>query len=118
MKEGDRVLDFLKWGHTAKNKNSSNFIINIRSEDAGMKPTFRPFINKNRCVVMCEGYYEWDSSKNPHSFKNKDNKTIFIAALFTYISYIKVYRCKIFHLCYFILSDEDNVMVLTREAKG
>ena len=45
MKDGDRIVDFLKWGHQSK---VAGLIINVRSEDASSKPTFKPFINKNR----------------------------------------------------------------------
>lgn len=78
LKEGDRVIDFLKFGA----KNDYGLVLNVKSEEASSKPMFKPLINKNRCVVMAEGYYEWDNKKNPHSFKYKDNKTILIAALF------------------------------------
>ncbi|KRW98160.1 Protein of unknown function DUF159 [Pseudocohnilembus persalinus] len=94
IEEGDRVVDFLKFGYQMQ---GGPLILNVKSEEASSKPTFKPLINKNRCVVMAQGYYEWDSNKNPHSFKYKNNETIYIAALY---------------------NNQDNVMLLTREAKG
>ncbi len=56
-------------------------IINIRAENPTEKPLFKPYLQKNRCVVMAQGYYDWDPSKNAHSFKRQGQ----VETLFTKI---------------------------------
>lgn len=51
-------MEFMTWGH----KNSFSFIVNGRIEELLQKRTFLNFIN-NRCVVIMEGYYEWNTKK-------------------------------------------------------
>ena len=66
--DDNRVLDFMKWGYNTK----FNLVINVRMEDCHDKAMFKPFLNKNRCIAMALGYYEWDSKKNPHLFRRKE----------------------------------------------
>ena len=69
----------MKWGHTDKR---SNFIINGRIEEMMGKRTFLNII-ENRCVVIMEGYYEWNTKKEPFSFKSKDTDHFLVASLYT-----------------------------------
>ena len=52
----------MKWGHHSK----FNMVINARSEEMLNK---RMFVNiiENRCVVIMQGYYEWNKKKEPYS---------------------------------------------------
>ena len=34
-------------------------MINARSESIGEKPSFRPSLIDKRCIVLADGYYEW-----------------------------------------------------------
>lgn len=66
-------------------------IINIRSETVMSK--FKPQLMNNRIIIPATGYYEWDSSKNPHYFHDEhilyfagvydNNKQGFYASIIT-----------------------------------
>lgn len=56
-------------------------IINARVEEMHEKYTFKPFLNEKRCVILADGYYEWNTKKEP--FKFSTNKPLFIAAMYT-----------------------------------
>jgi putative SOS response-associated peptidase YedK len=43
-------------------------MINARGEEITDKTFFRPYFN-NRCVVIVEGAFEWDSSRQPFAYK-------------------------------------------------
>jgi putative SOS response-associated peptidase YedK len=68
----------MKWGH----KSHFNFIVNGRIEEMLNKKTFLNFIN-NRCVVIMEGYYEWNEKKEPFSFRPIGADHFLVAALYT-----------------------------------
>lgn len=46
------------------------------------KRMFLNFIG-NRCVVIMEGYYEWNEKKEPFSLRPKDSDHFLVAALYT-----------------------------------
>ena len=61
LNEGDRQIQMLKWGlipHWAKNASDYN-LINARAETIEEKPSFRDALQKRRCLVLTDGFYEW-----------------------------------------------------------
>lgn len=68
----------MKWGH----KSHLNFIVNGRIEELLNKKTFLNFI-QNRCVLIMEGYYEWNQKKEPFCFKPIGADHFLVAALYT-----------------------------------
>lgn len=92
-----RELDMMKWGYDA----GFQFIINARVEELTEKKTFRPLLNSNRCVVIIEGFFEWNAKKEPFAFKPKptgkedDLPHLYVAALY---------------------AQDETVILLTREA--
>ena len=46
-----------------------------------LKPTFTKIIN-NRCVIIMEGYFEWNSKKDAYSFKSKSTDHMLVAGLY------------------------------------
>lgn len=54
-----RALEAIKWGITAPRQSSTSKqpLTNIRSETA--LQYFPKRMNKSRCVIIAEGYYEW-----------------------------------------------------------
>ena len=72
-------------------------LINCRIEEAHEKKIFKPFLNTNRCVIIVEGYYEWDKEKNPNVIRHKQSKCLFLGGL---------------------INDEDRVVVCTTQAVG
>jgi len=63
-KKGDRrnELTIARWGlipHWAKDEKIAYSTINARSETAASKPAFRDAFKRQRCLVLADGYYEW-----------------------------------------------------------
>lgn len=60
--------------------------INARSEDMFGKPTFRQSVQKRRCVIPADGFYEWkrldERTKIPHHICMKGDAPFFIAGLY------------------------------------
>ncbi len=56
------ILDSMRWGLVPNWADSLSIgynMINARSESIADKPSFRPSLINQRCVVMADGYYEW-----------------------------------------------------------
>ncbi|KAH0834033.1 hypothetical protein J3R83DRAFT_11270 [Lanmaoa asiatica] len=81
------VMQTMRWGiHYGKEATKSSQAINARSENlvegVGMWNKFRA---KNRCIVVCQGYYEWQTKgkdKLPHFTKHPDSKVMLMAGLY------------------------------------
>ena len=59
---GERVLDAFRWGLIpvwAKDKGIGNRMINARGETVAEKPSFKRPFQKQRCLVLADGFYEW-----------------------------------------------------------
>jgi putative SOS response-associated peptidase YedK len=85
-----KQIQFFKWGlipHWAKDESTGNKMINARLETLNEKPTFKNLVNKNRCIVLTDGYYEWqkldDSSKQPIRICLKDESVFAYAGLWS-----------------------------------
>lgn len=87
---GNRVLHSMKWGlvpHWSTVEDKSLSTTNARSENliqgGGMWESIK---GKNRCAVVCQGYYEWlaksPKDKRPHFVKHKDGQLMFMAGLY------------------------------------
>jgi putative SOS response-associated peptidase YedK len=63
--EGRRELAMLSWGLVpswAKDKSIGARMINARAETLAEKPSFRNAYRRRRCLVLADGYYEWQRS--------------------------------------------------------
>lgn len=61
-----RRLEKLRWGLVpswAKDPGAASRLINARAETAGRKPSFRAAFKRRRCLVMADGFYEWQGDK-------------------------------------------------------
>lgn len=61
--EGERVARMVRWGlipFWAKDPSIGNKLINARSETVAEKPAFRQAFQKRRCLVIADGFYEWE----------------------------------------------------------
>ncbi len=58
---GERALVDMRWGFPATGPRANRLLINARSETADQKPSFREAFKKQRCLVIADGYYEWES---------------------------------------------------------
>ena len=66
------AFQYFRWGLIpvwAKEAKIGYRMINARSETVGTKKTFKGLIAKNRCLIVADGFYEWEntgSSKVPY----------------------------------------------------
>lgn len=65
LNEGDRVVQLLRWGLVpfwAKDASIGSQMINARAETLAEKPAFRNALKKRRCLVLADGFYEWQKT--------------------------------------------------------
>jgi putative SOS response-associated peptidase YedK len=62
-----RTLSMLRWGLVpswAKDPKIGNSLTNARSETVASKPAFRSAFRKRHCLIVADGFYEWQRSKS------------------------------------------------------
>lgn len=53
---------YMRWGlipSWAKDKSIGSRMINARAETVGEKPSFRNALRRRRCLILADGFYEW-----------------------------------------------------------
>ena len=61
-----RRIEMLRWGLVpswAKDPAIGNRMINARSETVDQKPSFKAAFRRRRCLVLADGFYEWQRLK-------------------------------------------------------
>ncbi|MFN7626921.1 MAG: SOS response-associated peptidase [Pirellula sp.] len=88
-------LASMRWGLIPSWSDSPNIafkMINARSETLTEKPSFRGLLEAHRCVVIADGYYEWQripgtgskrEQKLPHWIHRPDRGPLAMAGLWT-----------------------------------
>jgi len=85
--EGSRRLDFLTWGLVpswADDPSIGDRMINARAETVADKPAFRHPFRTRRCLVVADGFYEWqrqDGWKRPFFVHRRDDRPFAFAGL-------------------------------------
>jgi putative SOS response-associated peptidase YedK len=85
--QGGKELAFLRWGLIpawADDPSIGNRLINARSETAATKPSFRKAFRSRRCLVVADGFYEWqktDGRKQPSFIGLKSDRPFGLAGL-------------------------------------
>jgi putative SOS response-associated peptidase YedK len=85
--EGARAFAMLHWGLVpkwAKERAIGNRMINARSETIAEKPSFREAFRRRRCLVLADGWYEWQvapDGKQPWFIHMKDARPFAFAGL-------------------------------------
>lgn len=88
LAEGDEVRPaMLRWGlipFWADDPAIGNRMINARAESVAEKPAFRNAFRKRRCVVLADGFYEWQKrpdGKRPLWIRTRDEQPFAFAGL-------------------------------------
>lgn len=85
--DGRRRLSLLYWGlvpHWAREKAIGARMINARAETVREKPSFRSAFRQRRCLVLADGYYEWQAApdgKQPWFVRRADREPFAMAGL-------------------------------------
>lgn len=61
---------------------SETKIVNARAETILSKPSFKESFQKHRCIVLADGYYEWNSEKQPFRITSSNEDLLFIAGIY------------------------------------
>jgi putative SOS response-associated peptidase YedK len=83
----ERKLEMLRWGlipSWADDPAVGNKMINARSETAAEKPSFRTAFRKRRCLILADGFYEWQKTnggKQPYYIRMEDGSPFAFAGL-------------------------------------
>ncbi len=85
----DGHVEFFHWGLVpswAKEPQIGNRMINARSETLAEKPSFRSAYKRRRCLILSDGYYEWqkisgDRIKQPVYIRLRSQKPFVFAGL-------------------------------------
>jgi putative SOS response-associated peptidase YedK len=84
---GERELVALQWGFVpfwADDPDIGSRMINARSETAATKPAFRASFRSRRCLIVADGFYEWQArngKKQPYYVRLKSGLPFGIAGL-------------------------------------
>jgi putative SOS response-associated peptidase YedK len=85
--DGVRRLSMLHWGlipSWAKDAGMGARLINARAETLSEKPAFRSAFCARRCLVVADGFYEWQklgARKQPHLIRFRDGRPFGFAGL-------------------------------------
>jgi putative SOS response-associated peptidase YedK len=87
QRPGGRELAFLRWGLIPAwpdDPSIGDHLANARSETAATKPSFGQAYHSRRCLVLADGFYEWqrtDGRKQPYYVRRLDGRPFGLAGL-------------------------------------
>ncbi len=82
-----KALELCEWGIVpswSKKLEKFSPLINARKETLMEKVTFKSLIQKSRCIIPADGYYEWkreDKTKTPYYFSKENHEIMFFAGI-------------------------------------
>jgi len=85
--DGERRLGTFRWGLVpwfAKDAGGGARMINARAETVAEKPAFRRPLERRRCILPADGFYEWlrtGKERLPHLFTAADGSVLGLAGL-------------------------------------
>ena len=85
--QSEQRFQLLRWGlipSWAKDPAIGSRLINARSETVTEKPSFRAAFRQRRCLVLADGFYEWqrqERKKQPFYFRLQDGQPFAFAGL-------------------------------------
>lgn len=85
----EKKIDFMRWGLVpswAKDITIGSRMFNARSETLAEKPSFRNAFARRRCLILADGFYEWQKQGGkapsiPYRFQLIDQKPFAFAGL-------------------------------------
>lgn len=90
-----RLVRRARWGLIppwSKDETRASSMINARSETLTQKPSFRNLVDRNRCIIPVDGYYEWQTvgvspgsrtPKQPYYVRASDERPLPLAGVWT-----------------------------------
>jgi putative SOS response-associated peptidase YedK len=87
LQKAQRQFQWMQWGlipSWAKDPSIGNKLINARAESLREKPSFRNAFKRRRCLIVADGFYEWqkiDKRKQPYYIQMHDDKPFAFAGL-------------------------------------
>ncbi|HDP68710.1 MAG TPA: SOS response-associated peptidase, partial [Candidatus Marinimicrobia bacterium] len=90
--EGQRIVRPMRWGlipSWAQDVPNPPIFINARSETLSDKRSFSNLLDAHRCIVITDGYYEWQKSgsgKQPYYITKPDRSILPMAGLWSQVS--------------------------------
>ena len=88
IENGNSKLTAMRWGlipFWAKDISIGSKLINARGETVDEKPSFKYSFQKRRCLIVANGFYEWQkrgSNKFPYFIHLKDKKPFCFAGIY------------------------------------
>ncbi len=88
VENGQSKLTAMRWGlipYWAKDESIGSKLINARGETVDEKPSFRHSFQKRRCLIVANGFYEWQhrgKEKIPFFIHLKEKKLFCFAGIF------------------------------------
>ena len=85
--QGGRELALIDWGLIppwADDPEDGNRLINARAETVAVRPSFRWAFQQRRCLVLADGFYEWqrlEGRKQPYFVHMTDDRPFAFAGL-------------------------------------
>lgn len=83
--DGARQATLLRWGIPRRTREAPGAVaINARSETAATSPLFRTAMERQRCAVLVDGFYEWRQEgriKQPFLIARADGRPFALAGL-------------------------------------
>lgn len=82
-----REAHLARWGLIppwAKDPSIGAKMINARAETVAEKRSYAPSLKTRRCLVVADGYYEWEAKGKPHYIYRADGELIGFAGLYTW----------------------------------
>ena len=86
--EKNYAMREMHWGIIppwAKEDQFKSPLINARSETVWEKPSFKKLVKSNRCIILANGFYEWnrrETPKQPYRITIKDNQDMAMAGIY------------------------------------
>ena len=80
-------VEMMRWGLKPawlETQSSSELLINARSETISEKPSFQEAFSKRRCLILSDGFYEWENTtigKRPTRVQMRETKPFAFAGI-------------------------------------